>query len=203
VEGRAYRRGSLIGSLALRDGVLIALLAGLIVFANAAIRAPLHMPGRSGFFWVAIMLVGQAAIAKKGTGTLIGLLAGLMATFVMPGSEGPLTWVKFLAAGLTLDLVAALFHQRLDRYGFAIIAGVLTHLAKLVGMLLTGLIMGIPARVLGIGLGLSAVTHTAFGAGAGVIAALAARRLAVIAEAGVLRGWAPAGSRVAESREQP
>jgi hypothetical protein len=180
-------------SLSLRDVILVALLAGLVVFSKAIIRAPLHIPGRSGLFWVAVMVTGQGVIRKRGAGTAMGLVAGLLATVITPGSEGLLTWVKFLAAGVTLDAVAVMAGQRLDRYVAAAAAGALVHMAKLTGMLLVGLAMGIPSKILALGLGASAATHAAFGVAAGLLAAVAIRQLDRIAATGALRGWAPAG----------
>ena len=53
----------MIGSLTLRDLLLVAIVADLIVLAKGLMRLPLHVPGHSGVVIVALFVVGAGLVA--------------------------------------------------------------------------------------------------------------------------------------------
>jgi hypothetical protein len=53
--------------------ILLALLAALIVVAKIALRLPLQLPGHSGIFWMAIVIVAAGIVPKVGAASLVGL----------------------------------------------------------------------------------------------------------------------------------
>ena len=57
--------------------ILLALLAALIVVAKIALRLPLQMPGHSGIFWMAIVIVAAGVVPRRGAASLVGLTSGL------------------------------------------------------------------------------------------------------------------------------
>ena len=51
--------------------ILLALLASLIVVSKIAIRTPLQLPGHSGIFWMAIVIVAAGVVRKPGAVSLV------------------------------------------------------------------------------------------------------------------------------------
>lgn len=73
--------------------ILLALFAALIVVAKVALRLPLQMPGHSGIFWMAIMVVASGVVPKAGAPSLVGLTSGILAAFLGLGTAAP--WIPF------------------------------------------------------------------------------------------------------------
>ncbi len=173
--GRPTRR---LLSFTLREQILLAMLGSSVVLAKWAVRMPLHVPGRSGVFWIPFFVIGRGVVRRPGAGLLMGLIAGMLAMIALPSDEGMLGWVKYAAAGLMMDAAAFLFAERLDNAVLGVLAGALAHLAKLISMLGVVIVMGIPAASAAVGLGVSATTHAIFGALGGLIGSAALWRLA-------------------------
>ena len=57
--------------------ILLALLSALVVVAKIALRTPLQLPGHSGIFWMAIIIVGARIVPKPGAASMIGITSGL------------------------------------------------------------------------------------------------------------------------------
>jgi len=56
---------------------LLGLLAALIVVAKIALRLPLQLPGHSGLFWMAIMIVAARVVPKPGAASMTGLISDI------------------------------------------------------------------------------------------------------------------------------
>ena len=173
-----------LGSFTLRDLVLMALVAALVAVGTIMVHIPMHVPGKSGVVWIALLVVGRGLVDKRGAGLLMGIVAGVLVTFAGLGSESLLTWTKFAAAGLALDAATWAVGGDLTRLWAAALAGAAAHLAKLVMMTLVGLLLGLPLTVVAVGLGLTATTHALFGAIGGVLGALVLRALKKVPEIG-------------------
>ena len=152
-------------------------MAGLVVVSKALLRIPIRVPGHSGAIWIALYVVGKGLVKKPYAGTMLGLTTGLLATIFVGGHEGLLLWLKYLAPGVVLDAVAPLIGHRFDDPILAAFAGALAHCAKLVTSLIVTLAMGLPAGFITAGLGVSAATHTVFGAIGGWLGSLVLLRL--------------------------
>ena len=61
--------------------ILLALMAALVVVAKIALRLPVRLPGHSGLFWMAIIIVGTGIVPKRGAASLIGLTSGIWPVF--------------------------------------------------------------------------------------------------------------------------
>jgi hypothetical protein len=164
-------------ALTLRDRLVIALVSTLIIVAKFYLRLPLHTPGHTGFFWMALLVVGVGVIRRPGAGTMIGLLTAILATIFLPGQQGVLVGVKYFVPGLVVDLLWFVFRGGFDRYAIAVVVGATANAAKLTASYLLGLLLGIPAGYLALGVGLAATTHVVFGALGGLIGAYVLRRL--------------------------
>lgn len=163
--------------LTTRQLVVLALIAALLVGTKLVLNLPLRVPGHSGIFWMAYLIIGRGLVRKRGAGTILGLVSGLLAVAIVGGREGMLVWVKYLAPGMVMDLGAALSGERLDSPVIGLLVGALGNAAKLSASLIVSLLLGIPAGYLAIGLGLAAVSHVAFGALGGWFGALIVRYL--------------------------
>ena len=164
----------------IRAQIIIALVSALIVSAKFYFNMPLHVPGHSGIFWMALIIIGVGLVRQPGAGTLIGLVSGILAVMFVPGREGMLVGVKYFAAGLTVDVLTQLLGGRLDRYVVAIVVGAAANVAKLASSYIIGVLMGVPSGYLALGLGLAATTHLVFGALGGWVGAFVLKRLARI-----------------------
>jgi len=161
----------------LRDQIIIALVSALIVAAKFYLNLPIRVPGHSGIFWMALIVIGVGLVRRPGAGTLIGLVSGILATLFVPGRQGIFVGIKYLSAGLTVDVLAQIFGGRLDRYLVAIVVAAAGNVAKLASAYLVGVLAGVPGGFLALGLGLAASTHLVFGALGGWIGAVVLRRL--------------------------
>lgn len=163
--------------LSLRARVIIALVSALIIGAKFYLRMPLHIPGHSGLFWMALMVVGVGLVRRPGAGTLIGLLTALLATALLPGRQGLLTGVKYFIPGLLFDILVPLLGGRLDRTTVAVVIAAAANVAKLATAYVIGLVAGIPSGFLALGLGFASTTHLVFGALGGLLGSIVLRRL--------------------------
>jgi hypothetical protein len=170
-------RAAYIWSLSLRDLLLLSLVAALCILAKLVLRIPLHIPGHSGVFWVALFVIGRGLVDKRGAGVLLGLITGLLAQFAGFGDVGPLEWTKWLAAGVILEGFTLALPGDLRALPKAVVVGAALHVGKLAALLLAGMILQVPFSILFLGLGLSATTHVLFGALGGFLGALGLREL--------------------------
>jgi hypothetical protein len=147
------------------------------MLAKQLLRIPVSIPGHSGVLWVALFVVCRGIVDKRGTGVLLGLIAGLLAQFAGFGHQGPFEWTKWLAAGIVLEVLTLVLPGDLRSYGKAVVIGAGIHLGKLAALTLAGFILRVPVALLVLGLGWSATTHVLFGALGGFLGALALREL--------------------------
>ena len=152
--------------------ILLALFAALIVVAKIALRLPLQMPGHSGIFWMAIVIVAAGVVPKRGAASLVGLTSGIMAAFLGLGDFGALdTLLSYTAVGVAADL-ALLLLRNPEHLVVATLVGALGHMGKfLVKWAIAG-VAGAPAGFVALGLARSLVGYVVFGALGGLLGAL-------------------------------
>ena len=149
--------------------ILLALFAVLVVVAKVVLRLPLRLPGHSGIFWMAILVVAQGLVPKKGAVSLVGLTSGLLAAFMGLGDQGPIyTFFSYLAAGVAVDLVS-LFLGGIEHAVPAALAGILSNVAKLLTKTALAMLLDIPAGFVAMGLLVSFGTTTLFGGLGGIL----------------------------------
>jgi hypothetical protein len=171
------KRGHRRPFLTVRQITTLALLSSLVAVAKWSLRIPIRVPGHSGVLWIAVFVVGCGIVRRRGAGTIIGMVGGLLAAMLVPAAEGLLVFVKYAAAGVVLDLCVAAMGDQLDRVVPAMVAGALAHMAKLAANLLLGWALGIPLGFLALGIGGAATTHVLFGALGGLLGAIVLQRL--------------------------
>ena len=132
--------------------VLLALFAALVVVAKIGLRLPLQMPGHSGIFWMAIVVVGAGIVNKRGAGSLIGVTSGILAAFLGMGDFGAInTFLSYAIVGVGTDL-ALLILPDLEQPVTATVAAAIGHMGKFLVKWLFGVVTGAPIGFLALGL---------------------------------------------------
>jgi len=157
--------------------ILLALFSALVVAAKIVLHLPLRLPGHSGVFWMAILVVARGLVPKPGALSLVGLTSGLLAAFMGLGDLGPLdTFFSYLSSGVAVDLLAW-FLGGVDSLVTAGLVGVAGNVAKMLAKLAMAAFLQIPAGFVAVGLLVSFLSNTVAGAIGGVIGWLILRAL--------------------------
>jgi hypothetical protein len=158
--------------------MLLALFAALIVVAKIALRLPLQLPGHSGIFWMAIVIVAAGVVPKAGSASLVGLTSGILAAFLGMGDLGALdTFLSYTMVGVGTDLALLLLGHNLENLAVATLAGVFGHIGKFLVKWGLATIAGAPAGFVALGLARSAIGYIVFGALGGLLGGLTLRAL--------------------------
>ena len=157
--------------------ILLALFSSLVVVSKIVLHLPVRLPGHSGVFWMAILIVARGLVPKPGALSLVGLTSGLLAAFMGLGDIGPIyTFFSYLASGVGVDLLAW-FLGGVDNLVVAGLVGIVGNVAKMLVKLAVAALMQIPAGFVAMGLLFSFITNTAAGALGGVLGWLILRAL--------------------------
>ena len=158
--------------------MLLALFAALIVVAKIALRLPLQLPGHSGIFWMAIVIVAAGVVHKPGAASLVGLTSGIIAAFLGLGDFGALdTLLSYTMVGIGTDLALLLLGRNPENLVVAALAGTFGHLAKFLVKWAMGAITGAPVGFVALGLARALIGYLIFGALGGLLGGLTLRAL--------------------------
>lgn len=152
----------------------IAAATGLgVAVAKRYLDFHLGVPGHSGLFWVAALLVGASA-GRVGTGVAAGAMVGLWGVPVGLGHSAGYNAALYASAGGAFDLARL---ARISTAGLpgAVAAGALTHVAKLGFVVGYAAAIGMVKHFHVVGFVPTSFNHVLFGAGAGVLAWAAIR----------------------------
>jgi hypothetical protein len=158
--------------------ILLGLFAALVVVAKIALRLPLQLPGHTGIFWMAIVVVAAGVVPKAGATSLVGLTSGIIAAFLGLGDMGALdTFLSYTMVGVGTDLALLLLGRKPDNLVVAALAATFGHLAKFLVKWGMATVAGAPAGFVALGLARSLVGYILFGALGGVLGALTLKAL--------------------------
>jgi len=144
--------------------ILLALFAALVVVAKIVLRLPLKVPGHSGVFWMALVVVARGIVPKPGALTLVGLTSAILASFLGLGDQGPVeTFISYLVLGVAAD-VTATFLRSVEHPATATLVGLVGNSAKMLAKLVLNVALGIPAGFVAFGLLYSFITNAIAGA---------------------------------------
>jgi hypothetical protein len=150
--------------------ILLALFSALVIVAKIALRTPLQLPGHSGIFWMAIIIVGSKVVPKVGAASIIGITSGLLASFMGLGDFGALnTFLSYATVGVVSDLILWILGGDSENPVVAIIVGTSGHLGKFLTKWLFGIITGAPIGFVALGLLRAILGYIIFGAIGGVL----------------------------------
>jgi hypothetical protein len=157
--------------------ILLALFSALVVVAKIALRLPVQLPGHSGLFWMAIVVVAGGVVPKRGATSLVGLTSGLIAAFLGMGDFGALnTFFSYTMVGVGTDLALWLL-QDAQNLVAAALAGALGHFAKFLVKWVFGILSGAPLGFVALGLTWSVINYILWGTLGGLLGALTLRAL--------------------------
>ncbi|NLG72025.1 MAG: hypothetical protein GX495_08305 [Chloroflexi bacterium] len=152
--------------------ILLALFASLVVVAKIALKTPLRLPGHSGIFWMALIIVAAAVVPKKGAASLVGITSGFLAAFLGLGDFGALnTFLSYSVVGIGTDL-AMLLLPNTENLLAAGLVGALGHIGKFIVKYLFGVITGAPVGFVALGLLWAILGYVVFGALGGMLGAM-------------------------------
>jgi ABC-type thiamin/hydroxymethylpyrimidine transport system permease subunit len=158
--------------------ILLALFSALVVVAKIALRTPLQLPGHSGIFWMAIVVVGARVVPKPGAASIIGVTSGLMAAFLGMGDFGALnTFLSYTAVGVISDIILWLLGGNPENLVVAILVGILGHMGKFLVKWVFGIVTGAPIGFVALGLIRSIIGYIVFGAVGGLLGWLTLKTL--------------------------
>jgi hypothetical protein len=157
--------------------ILLAMFSGLVVVAKIALRLPLQMPGHSGVFWMAIVIVAAGVVPKRGSVALVGLTSGLLAGFLGMGDFGALnTFLSYTMVGVGTELALWLLESP-EKLVPAALAAAIGHLAKFLVKWIFGMLSGAPVGIVALGLMWSMLSYILWGALGGILGALTLKAL--------------------------
>jgi hypothetical protein len=158
--------------------ILLALLAALIVVAKIVLRLPLQLPGHSGIFWMAIVIVAAGIVPKVGAASLVGLTSGIIAAFLGMGDFGALnTFLSYTMVGVCTDLALLLLGRNPENVVVAVLAATFGHMGKFLVKWGLGVLTGAPVGFVALGLLRALVGYVVFGALGGLLGALTLKAL--------------------------
>ncbi|MCD1293451.1 cobalt ABC transporter permease [Methanocella sp. CWC-04] len=163
---------------------ILSLLGALVFILRVYLRVPMHIPGKSGLFWVIPIILGVAIVSRPGSGTYIGFISGVLAAFLGMGDSGIFDFFKYLTMGITIDVLGQVFKGHLTNPIVGIMLGAAGNLSKMVVNYYVDVMLGVPASFILMGIGLASVSHFIFGGLGGLIASILLNRLY---RAGVIR----------------
>jgi hypothetical protein len=150
--------------------ILLALFSALVIVAKIALRTPLQLPGHSGIFWMAIIIVGSKVVPKAGAASIIGITSGLLASFLGLGDFGALnTFLSYAMVGVVSDGILLFLGGDSGNLVVAIIVGTFGHLGKFLTKWLFGIVSGAPVGFVALGLLRAILGYIIFGAVGGVL----------------------------------
>jgi ABC-type thiamin/hydroxymethylpyrimidine transport system permease subunit len=153
--------------------ILLAMFAALIVVAKIALRLPLQLPGHSGIFWMAIVIVAAGVVPKPGAASLVGLTSGIIAAFLGMGDFGALnTFLSYTMVGVGTDLALVLLGRKPENLMVAALAATLGHMGKFLVKWGLATVAGAPVGFVALGLARAIAGYLVFGALGGVLGAL-------------------------------
>ena len=157
--------------------ILLALFSSLVVVSKIVLHLPLRLPGHSGVFWMAILIVARGLVPKPGALSLVGLTSGLLAAFLGLGDQGAIdTFLSYFVMGAAVDLMA-LFLGGVDNALVAGLAGIVGNVAKMLIKFAMAVLLQIPAGFVAFGLLYSLFTNSIAGLLGGVLGWLILRAL--------------------------
>lgn len=155
-----------------RAMLLLLCLGAAGALAHAVLRFPLHLPGRHGLEWMALLVIARRMSPIGGAASLAACGAAGVCAIPLFGFVDPLAPLMYLVPGALLDLLYGLSAGKWRRS--SLFLGILAALAHATPPLIgwsAAVLLGVHYGALSSGLGYLILTHLAFGLTGGLIGA--------------------------------
>jgi len=134
-------------NFSLQDAIFLGFCATFIIITRAVLRLHLNIPGHSMFFMMFFLMLGRACVPQKGSATMTGLIAGILATLMGMGKGGPLIVLKFILPGIAVDVAFVLYPLIPTSYIACVIAGALASSTRFVPSILIDSLIGMDKTI--------------------------------------------------------
>jgi len=155
----------------------LSLMAALVYVFKTYFKTPIQLPAHTAIVWVIPYIIGIGVTRKFGSGTYVGVLAGLLMGTIGMADKGILEVFEWTAMGITMDFLALMFKGHLGNPLVGVILGAFGSFNKtLVNYYITAQIAhSTPLLVAGIGV--AGTSSLVFGGAGGAISAIIVNRV--------------------------
>lgn len=148
--------------------------AGVVaVVLHKSFRMPLHLPGRQGIVWIAVLITARSLAHLRFAGGLVG--ASAAATAVMPfwgPLDDPFVWLTYLLPGFVVDGAFRYLPRLSRKIWFLAMLGAAAHVTKPLTRAVIAAATGWPYSSFISGFLYPVATHLLFGLIGGLLGAL-------------------------------
>ena len=142
----------------------------LLTVLKISLKLPLKVPGHTGIFWMAVLIIVRALVNKQGAAAVTGLFSACIAILAVPGGKGPLnTFLSYCAAGIGVEMGVLMFRNKNSVFILCCV-GLLGNMTKLLVKIAFDLAIGVPLKVVFISKSYAFLTYALFGIVGGVLA---------------------------------
>lgn len=174
-SGRFYQRTLLNEYLnknagIIREIIFLISLGALAVLIHATVKIPMHLPGKQGVLWIAILVSGRYLSKTNAAGTVTGAGAAICSFGL--GADAPLTWFIYLLTGNLIDIVYTYASDIKNKFWLIIIACGILHALKPLLRYAVNIVVPLPLESLTFSFMYPVTTHFIFGmigAGLGIM----------------------------------
>jgi hypothetical protein len=146
-------------------------LGALAVVLNATLDAPLRLPGHTGLWWMALLVIGRSTSKQRWAASVSSLGAACLSVVPLWGFGDPFVWLIYLLPGPILDLTYGLGRPLQRHAWFLVLLAGLAHASKPLVRVLISTVSGWPYGSLMFGLVYPLGYHIGFGLLGGLLGA--------------------------------
>ena len=157
-----------------RKVALVAIFSALLVVVRL-IRIPVRVPGFGGLLWLIILMLSSVIIPTNFSATQVAFIGGLFSSFIIDTPPGPYHLVKYLSAGITMDLLNKL--TKTHGVVSQVIIGAVSYGVSIIATIATFSLFGIKMQALALGILYVILLHMIFGGIGGIISYTIASRV--------------------------
>ncbi len=160
---------------AITEALILFCFGGLAVFIHQALRMPMHLPGKQGLIWIALLAAGKYSSRLGLSGSLTGVGAAIASLCFV--NHDPFAWLIYFVAGCVTDFIFAGTPRTMLNIIFITLSFGIIHTLKPVIRGIIELSTGITESSLSGGIGYPMLTHFVFGVAGSLIGIFAGKAI--------------------------